>query len=71
MIASSSFRKEPGDVLLVKDVFPERVCGVWGETGRAVWLWRRLDVAEWRLLALMEVASLAMVLGLGRVAFFS
>jgi hypothetical protein len=64
MIASSSFRKdEPGDVVLVNDVLPERncCCGVCGEAGRAVWLWRRWEVAELRLLAPIEGVSLAMI----------
>jgi hypothetical protein len=49
--------------VLVNEVLPERncCCGVCGEAGRAVWLWRRLDVAELRLLALIEGESLAMM----------
>ena len=61
MIASSSLRKvEPGDVLLVKEGFPECGCGVWGETGLAVWIFRRLEVADVRLLAPIEAVSLDM-----------
>lgn len=57
-------------MLLAKEVLPDRVgcCGVWGEAGRAVWLCRRLEVAEARLLALAEGESLAMVFWLSSAA---
>ncbi|KXG46517.1 DNA repair protein (XPGC) [Penicillium griseofulvum] len=70
MIASSSLRKEElGDVLLVNEGFPERCWGVCGETGRAIWLFRRPEVADVRLLAPIEV-SLAIV-KLGCLALLS